>query len=170
MKLNKNAIATTIEQYDTIKLLGIPDDTADMKYMTVYDEFDEEPHMELVPKSFIQLYDDERPSKEIPAWSLTKMMDILPNTIAYALDPTNPRCRYDVHLSKYQFVDKVTMHQISYGNCFTRSGSWKPIVTSPERENMIDCIIVMLQWIKDNNFIDYYAYKNRTERQTASQI
>lgn len=177
MEMNKNALATTEEQYQIMKELGIPDSTADMKYMDVFDEFEEEPHRELVPKRFVQSHDDfndetwaYEPHTETPAWSLTAMMDILPNTIATGSDPEDPRGRYDVHLHKYQFTDDVTMHQISYGNCFTRSGSWKAMVTSPERENMIDCIISMLQWIKKNNFINYYAYKNRTKGQTESEV
>ena len=176
-KLSFKQLATSEEQYPVLKELGISETTADMKYMDVFDEFEDEPHRELVPKSFVQSHDDfddetwtYKLHTETPAWSQTAMMNILPNTIVIASEPDNPRARYEVQLHKYQFTDDVTMYQISYGNCFTMSGSWKAMVTSPERENMIDCIISMLQWIKDNNFIDYYAYKNSTKGQTTGDV
>lgn len=95
------------------------------------------------------------PEVVIPCWSLAKLLDILPNTIKRK-NVDDSHNRYDVHIAKYQFVEGITMYQISYGNCFTLSGGWSAMVTSKESEDLIDCIINILEWIKKNDFINYY--------------
>ena len=78
---------------------------------------------------------------DIPCWSLSALLNILPNEII-----TNNRfeCHYQIHIRKYDGGDNTTFYQIAYGNNRGLSGSWHDMVNTGEKEHLIDACFQML--------------------------
>ena len=63
---------------------------------------------------------------------------------------------YKIKIRKYKFTDEVDLYQIAYGSyTFHEDGSssWKDMINTGEKENLIDAAFQMLVWLKEKNKI-----------------
>lgn len=155
-------MCTTIEQSQKLIELGIGVDTADMRYGYIapyefsdrmYDGgYDEVPY----PKDFLKKnpnFSENEYDGELPAWSLSALMNMLPSEF-YGETIYGVTITYKVDFRKYKFTDDVDLYQIAYGNYkFYEDGnsSWKDMINTGEKENLIDAVFQMIIWLKENN-------------------
>jgi hypothetical protein len=62
--------------------------------------------------------------------------------------------KYEIKIRKYKLTDDVDLYQIAYGSyTFHEDGnsSWKDMVNTGEKENLIDAVFQMIVWLKENN-------------------
>ena len=89
---------------------------------------------------------------DIPCWSLAALLDLLPSeftTVGKYATTT-----YEIKIRKYKFVNDVDIYQIAYGNYkFYEDGnsSWKDMINTGEKEELIDAAFEMICWLKENN-------------------
>lgn len=89
-----------------------------------------------------------------PAWSLNALMNFLPSEFTEVGKYSTTT--YKIKIRKYKFTDEVDLYQIAYGNyTFHEDGnsSWKDMINTGEKENLIDAAFQMLVWLKENNKI-----------------
>lgn len=155
-------ICTSIDQSKKLIELGIDINTADMRYgyIAPYDfsdrmydgGYDEVPY----PKDFLLKnpnFSTNEYDGELPTWSLTALMNMLPSEITERDEYSETT--YQIDIRKYALTDEVDIYQIAYGNYhWTHGGhSWSDIVNSGEREELIDAVFEMICWLKENNKI-----------------
>lgn len=89
-----------------------------------------------------------------PAWSLAALMKLLPSE--FTTENELGKYRYEIKIRKYKLADGVDIHQIAYGN-YKRyedgSHSWKDMINTGEREELLDAAFEMVCWLKENNKI-----------------
>ena len=89
---------------------------------------------------------------DIPCWSLAALLDLLPSeftTVGKYATTT-----YEIKIRKYKFVNDVDIYQIAYGNYkFYEDGnsSWKDMINTGQKEELIDAAFEMICWLKENN-------------------
>ena len=89
---------------------------------------------------------------DIPCWSLAALLDLLPSeftTVGKYATTT-----YKIKIRKYKFVNDVDLYQIGYGNYkFYEDGnsSWKDMINTGQKEELIDAAFEMICWLKENN-------------------
>ena len=130
----KSKICTTIEQSQKLIELGIDRNTADMCWQN--NEFP------------IGFNDDDA----IPAWSLAALMDMLPSK--FIEKGKYSETTYSIHIRKYALTEDVDLYQIAYGNYkFYEDGnsSWKDMINTGQKEELIDAAFEMICWLKENN-------------------
>lgn len=91
---------------------------------------------------------DDDCKKDIPCWSLTALIDILPSYFKYG------ETTYYISIRKYTLIEDLDLYQIAYGNYkFYEDGSssWKDMINTGEKENLIDAVFQMIIWLKENN-------------------
>ena len=87
-----------------------------------------------------------------PCWSLAALLDLLPSeftTVGKYATTT-----YKIKIRKYKFVNDVDLYQIGYGNYkFYEDGnsSWKDMINTGQKEELIDAAFEMICWLKENN-------------------
>ena len=81
-----------------------------------------------------------------PCWSLTALLDILPNEI---ITDNRFECHYPIDIRKYDGGDNITLYQIAYGNDRGLSGSWHDMINTGEKENIVDCCVQMIIELKE---------------------
>ena len=88
----------------------------------------------------------------IPCWSLAALLDLLPSeftTVGKYATTT-----YEIKIRKYKFANDVDIYQIAYGNYkFYEDGnsSWKDMINTGQKEELIDAAFEMICWLKENN-------------------
>ena len=141
-----NKICTDINQSKKLIELGINTSTADMLW--TYDFMVNDINgLNVISE---QLKPEEN---DIPAWSLNALMNFLPSEFTKVGYSTTT---YKIKIRKYKFTDEVDLYQIAYGNYkFYEDGSssWKDMINTGEKENLIDAAFQMLVWLKENNKI-----------------
>ena len=139
-----NKICTDIDQSKKLIELGIDINTADMLW--TYDFMVNDINgLNVISE---QLKPEEN---DIPAWSLNALMNFLPSEFTKVGYSTTT---YKIKIRKYKFTDEVDLYQIAYGNYkFYEDGSssWKDMINTGEKENLIDAAFQMLVWLKENN-------------------
>ena len=154
-------ICTTIEQSKKLIELGIDVDTSDMRYgyIAPYDfsdrmydgGYDEVPY----PKDFLKRnpnFSENDYDSELPAWSLTALLNLLPSEFTEVGKYSTTT--YKIDIRKYKFTDEVDLYQIAYGSIkFDVDGqdSFKDMVNTGQKENLIDAVFQMIIWLKENN-------------------
>ena len=113
--------------------LGIPKESADMFYTPINNDYWLQVRTPLVDLAY----------NEIPAWSLSALINMLPGIIKINDSIVN---WYWFHLNKKPY-------QISYGNSLGLSGEWHDYYSSPQRENLVDVCFETIVWLKENNKI-----------------
>lgn len=123
----------------------LPIESADMYY------FDNLP----VPKVGYSVEVEKLYSKAnidyIPCWSLAALMDMLPSK--FTQKGKYSETTYSIHIRKYALTEDVDLYQIAYGNYkFYEDGSssWKDMINTGEKENLIDAVFQMICWLKEN--------------------
>lgn len=140
-----NKICTDIEQSKKLIELGIDVNTADMYWWSTS------------KRSYIEAMDDgdfDETEGHIPAWSLTALMNLLPSEFTEKGEYSETTYRIDIR--KYALTDDVDIYQIAYGNYHwyeDGSHSWKDMVNSGEKEELIDAVFQMIIWLKENEKI-----------------
>ena len=118
-------ICTSIKQSQKLIELGINVNTADMDYIPFAND----------PKNYdcvINIYNNEHEDNWIPAWSLSALLELIPDIIEdYVLR-----------------IDKV------YGEYYIWYGEgWSDNMAHTSSENFIDAAFEMVVWLKENNKI-----------------
>ena len=134
-------ICTSIEQSKKLMELGIDIATADMCWCNENDVI-------TVP------YTDSLIT-EYPAWSLSALLGFIKSEI-YGENVYGDTVTYKVDFRKYKFTDDLDLYQIAYGSIkFDVDGqySFKDMVNTGEKENLIDAAFQMVVWLKENNKI-----------------
>ena len=138
-----NKICTSIEQSKKLIELGIDINTADMSYQ------------HFTPDVYIpQLYEQDE-EDDIPAWSLTALLGLIPSEI-YGETIYGDTITYKVDFRKYKLTDDVDSYQIAYGSIkFDVDGqhSFKDMVNTGQKEDPIDAAFQMVCWLKENGKI-----------------
>ncbi len=92
--------------------------------------------------------------KYVYCWSLAALMDLLPSK--FTEKGKYSETTYNIHIRKYALTENVDLYQIAYGNYkFYEDGnsSWKDMVNTGEKENLIDAAFQMICWLKENKKI-----------------
>ena len=134
-----NKICTSIDQSKKLIELGIDVNTADMRYLDGDD---------------YQVKDGTLDYEDIPAWSLSALMNLLPSEFIEVGKYSTTT--YLIHIRKYKFTDEVNLHQIAYGSYKwyeDGSNSWKDMINTGEKEDLLDAAFEMVCWLKENKKI-----------------
>ena len=90
----------------------------------------------------------------IPCWSLAALMNLLPSE--FTEKGKYSETTYEIDIRKYALTKDVDIYQIAYGNYkFYEDGnsSWKDMINTGEKENLIDAAFEMICWLKENKKI-----------------
>lgn len=80
--------------------------------------------------------------EDIPCWSLAALLNILPNEI---ITDNRFECHYQIDIRKYNGGNNTTLYQIAYGNNRGLSGSWHDMISTGEKENLVDACVTMIE-------------------------
>lgn len=141
----ENSIATSIEQSKKLIELGIDINTADMHYQW-YSETESALHVGKGSKKL---------NADCPAWSLSALLGLIKSEI-YGENIYGDTVTYKVKFRKYKFTDDIDLYQIAYGGIKIDADgqySFKDMVNTGEKENLIDAAFEMVVWLKENNKI-----------------
>lgn len=139
-----NKICTSIEQSQKLIELGVDTNTADMYYQW-YSETESALHVGKGSKKL---------NADCPAWSLNALINLLPSEFTEVGKYSTTT--YKIKIRKYALTDDVDVYQIAYGSIkFNADGqySFKDMINTGEKENLIDAAFQMVVWIKENNKI-----------------
>ena len=90
----------------------------------------------------------------IPCWSLAALMNLLPSE--FTTENEFGKYKYEIKIRKYKFTDEVNLYQIAYGNYKWHedgSNSWKDMINTGEKEDLLDAAFEMVCWLKENKKI-----------------
>ena len=155
-----NKICTDIRQSKKLIELGIDVKTADMHYMYRHWEIDENTIGSQSDASigfdsdFYCGADNSKTYHYIPAWSLTALMNLLPSEFTEVGKYSTTI--YKIDIRKYKFTDEVDLHQIAYGSYKWHedgNSSWKDMINTGEKEDLLDAAFEMICWLKENDKI-----------------
>ena len=154
---------TDIKQSKKLIGLGIDKNTADMRYGYIapyeYSDrmfdggYDEVPY----PKDFLKKnpnFSENEYDAELPCWSIAALMNLLPSE--FTEKGKYSETTYKIDIRKYALTDDVDIYQIAYGNyIFYEDGnsSWKDMIDTGEKEELIDAVFQMICWLKENKKI-----------------
>lgn len=154
-------ICTTIKQSKKLIKLGVDVNIADMTYVSMKDYGENTYHL-TVGKTDVNWAKDELGNlnwndvyeKYIPAWSLTALMNLLPSE--FTTENKFGKYKYEIKIRKYNLIEDVNLYQIAYGNYkFHEDGSssWKDMINTGEKEDLLDAVFEMVVWLKENGKI-----------------
>lgn len=139
-----NKICTTIDQSKKLIELGIDVNTADMHYQW-YSETESALHVGKGSKKL---------NADCPAWSLSILMDMLPSR--FTVKGKYSETTYKIDIRKHALTEDVDLYQIAYGNYkFYEDGSssWKDMINTGEKENLIDAVYQMICLLKEMDLL-----------------
>lgn len=121
----------------------LPKETADKSYILCYDN------------EYIECLTPPINPTDIPAWSLGKLLDLLPYLISFDSDGNlishegqKIQDCYGFRLRKGELEGK-TYYQMTYGNALgEREGIWRDILYGPKKETCIDAVAEILLYIE----------------------
>jgi len=96
---------------------------------------------------------DNKPDN-IPCWSLAALMNMLPSEFTEVGKYSTTT--YKIDIRKYALTEDVDLYQIAYGSIkFDVDGqySFKDMINTGEKENLIDAAFQMICWLKENGKI-----------------
>lgn len=154
-------ICTSIKQSKKLIELKVDVNTADMTYVSMKDYGENTYHL-TVGKTDVDWAKDELGNlnwndvyeKYIPTWSLSALMNILPSNFTEVGKYSTTK--YEIHIRKYKFTDDSDLYQIAYGNYKLYedgSSSWKDMINTGEKKELLDAAFEMVCWLKENNKI-----------------
>jgi hypothetical protein len=132
---------TDIEQSKKLAEI-LPLESADMWYHGHYSPWKSEREYDDEPCPFHSM----RPNWDKQCWSLTALLDVLPNEI---ITDNRFECHYQIHIRKYNGGDNTTLYQIAYGNDRGSSGSWHDMINTGEKDNLVDACYQMIIRLKE---------------------
>lgn len=127
-------VSTTIEQSERLLALGLKKETADMKYPCITEYYGGilTEGMSSLPM-IINTEDDEVTKYDLPAWSLHRLIEMMPNEILYE----------DSTLILGVFGDGVYYADNEYREVFNSFDG-----------NLYDCIIKCIDWLIKKGYIN----------------
>ena len=134
---------TSLEQSKVLAEI-LPLESADMMYEYLSDSENYLDKPTVIPIKDYLFADD------LPCWSLTSLLSVLPNEVSTA---DRFECKYQIHIRKYDGGDNTTFYQIAYGNNRGLSGSWHDMINTGEKENLIDCCVQMIIKLHELNLL-----------------
>ena len=90
----------------------------------------------------------------IPCWSLAALMKLLPSK--FTERGRYSETTYKIDIRKYALTDDVDLYQIAYGSIkFDVDGhdSFKDMINTGQKEDLLDAAFQMICWLKENNKI-----------------
>ena len=157
----------TIKSYTDIsqskKLAEIlPLESADMVLPFRHPKNDEYIPGYIVSRNYVEVYNEmmKLPAMEKedvckliqPSWSLTALLNLLPSE--FTEKGKYSETTYEIDIRKYALTKDVDIYQIAYGNYkFHEDGnsSWKDMINTSQKENLLDVAFEMICWLKENN-------------------
>lgn len=124
----KSQIATTREQSQQLLALGLKPETADM----CYNEYFESLPLEINRNNSIQ------DKKYIPAWSLSRLLELIPKSIEQINRPNA-----DLELNSDGVYWFVTYEELGY-----------EVIHQEMKHDLFDAIISTIQWLIGNNLFN----------------
>ena len=137
---------TTIEQSKKLAEI-LPVETADMTYCAIHN-IGQAIHHCNVPIFAHAMNED------IPCWSLAALMKLLPSK--FTERGRYSETTYKIDIRKYTLTDDVDLYQIAYGSIkFDVDGhdSFKDMINTGQKEDLLDAAFQMICWLKENNKI-----------------
>lgn len=134
-------ICTSLEQSKKLIELGIDINTADMCWCNEND---------VITIPYI-----DATITYCPAWSLSALLGFIKSEIC-GENIYGKTITYEVKFRKYKFTDDLDLYQIAYGSIkFDVDGqhSFKDMVNTGEKDNLIDAAFEMVVWLKENEKI-----------------
>ena len=145
-----NKICTSIKQSQKFIELGIDVNTADMYYAPDANVIVAEPYITKTEgETLIPAY-----KGAVPAWSLNALMNFLPSEFTEVGKYSTTT--YIINIRKHKLTDEVNSHQIAYGSYkWHEDGgyTWKDMINTGEKEDLLDAAFEMVVWLKENNKI-----------------
>lgn len=141
-----NSICTSIEQSKKLIELGIDINTADM-FLAVNGTI---PVVSKYIDDGLVTADDTA----IPCWSLAALMKLLPSE--FTTKNEFGKYKYEIKIRKYKLTDNVDIYQIAYGNYKwyeDGSHSWKDMINTGQKEELLDAAFEMVCWLKKEEYI-----------------
>ena len=139
---------TDLEQSKKLEEI-LPPESADMVWISIEDDESFDGVYEVLPKGCSLVAIDDN---SIPCWSLAALMNLLPSK--FAEKGKYSETTYNIDIRKYALTEDVDLYQIAYGNyTFHEDGnsSWKDMINTGEKENLIDAVFQMIVWLKEND-------------------
>lgn len=142
-----NKICTSTEQSKKLMELGIDVKTADM-FLAVNGT---------IPVVSKYIDDDGFVTADdtaIPCWSLAALMKLLPSE--FTTENKFGKYKYEIKIRKYKLTDNVDIYQIAYGNYKwyeDGSHSWKDMINTGQKEELLDAAFEMVCWLKKEEYI-----------------
>ena len=130
----------------------LPPESADMMYHSVENEWGSGAFVATSKVITNGFENDDFYLDDIPCWSLAALMNLLPSK--FTEKGKYSETTYEIHIRKYALTNDVDLYQIAYGNYKwyeDGSHSWKDMINTGEKENLIDAAFDMICWLKENN-------------------
>ena len=89
-----------------------------------------------------------------PCWSLAALINLLPSE--FTTENKFGTFKYTIRIRKYKLTEDIDIHQIAYGNYKyyeDGSSSWKDMINTGEKEELLDAVFDMICWLKENNML-----------------
>ena len=144
-------ICTDIKQSKKLIELGIDINTADMWYQYIGDSFKDGITK---PIYFPMVMRDDPTEKDVPAWSLSNLMKLLPSEFTEVGKYVTTTYKLDIR--KFKLTDGVDLYQIAYGNRKVHedgNSSWKDMINTGQKEELTDAVFAMVCWLLENKKI-----------------
>lgn len=126
-----NYSVTSAEQFKRLFVLGYSAETADLMY--IKPQYFKGYH--LLKKEWAKNYDDSY--AKLPAWSLARLIDLLPGYLDVALDETaEDFVFYDLRFDKYS---------VTYATAEN-----KTIFTSGDKYTLLEAVVDTFVWLAEN--------------------
>lgn len=141
---------TNLEQSKKLAEI-LPIDSVDMYYCYGMDIHTKEWSFDSTP-TIIDNSNQIDVHADIPCWSLAALINILPSE--FTEKGKYSETTYDIRIRKHTLIEDLDLYQIAYGNyIFYEDGSpsWKDMINTGEKENLIDAAFQMIIWLKENN-------------------
>lgn len=154
-----NKICTSIEQSQKLIELGIDVNTADMFYADLLVDGNHKYNLHPLESYGFKTFEETKLKTSehldfIPAWSLSALMNLLPSE--FTTENEFGKYKYEIKIHKYKLADNVDIYQIAYGNYKwyeDGSHSWKDMINTGQKEELLDVAFDMVCWLKKEKYI-----------------
>ena len=127
----------------------LPPESADMVWISIEDDESFNGAYEALPKGCSLVAIDDSTT---PCWSLAALMNLLPSN--FTEKGKYSETTYNIDIRKYALTEDVDLYQIAYGSYKWHedgSHSWKDMINTGEKENLIDAVFQMIVWLKEDD-------------------
>ena len=133
----------------------LPIESADMCHKCIGDE-----SYDIIVKPYSEYYEKykllviSKDFNAVPCWSLAALIKLLPSE--FTTENKFGKYKYEIKIRKYKLTDNVDIYQIAYGNYKwyeDGSHSWKDMINTGQKEELLDVAFDMVCWLKENGNI-----------------